>query len=610
MGRKSQAKKNRKRMSKVAQKGKLAFICEHKVLLSMIAIFAVAMALRVATCYHYTYIQEGIIFFRGNDPWYHMRLSENMLANFPHMMTYDPYTNYPYGTGVITPPLWSWLSVAFSYIANPHPTWATLANVMCWMPPVFGSLCVIPTFFIGRAIHSDKAGLLAAAMVAILPTQLLTRSQLGFADHHILEILMIATMVMLLVWAYQRKKLWLYAVAGIPLGGYFLTWHGATFMMLPVGLWFVVQFIVDKKRGQLDNTLWQGSLAMTIVAFLMWFPYKQFSANVTLSMLTFIFMMGMVTAMGLLGQFVKKHFWYIFGGAVAVLAVGVLVVQPEYFNIVRNMLAHIFPTFAGVRTIAETKMTPLPYYIVVYGINPVLFWLALYWTIKRRWNILLVQVWGVLMFIAMANQQRWGYYLTVPLAILTAMSFWEIHKYFIVQLKRNLSVFIMVALVLIPGVGTYRLATSPSLMTPDWWNALIWLRFETPLAFETDPYLELDSRAVADYGIMSWWDYGHWITEVGHRVPYANPFQNQVYESANFFINGVEPEGNMKYVIIDNDMIGGKFYALRAWLGLPLECTQQEYENTLVVQMWNEAYSGYTLVYANESVKIFEKEGV
>jgi len=27
------------------------------------------------------------------------------------------------------------------------------------------------------------------------------------------------------------------------------------------------------------------------------------------------------------------------------------------------------------------------------------------------------------------------------------------------------------------------------------------------------------------YGVMSWWDYGHWIETIGHRMPNANPFQ-------------------------------------------------------------------------------------
>jgi len=30
-----------------------------------------------------------------------------------------------------------------------------------------------------------------------------------------------------------------------------------------------------------------------------------------------------------------------------------------------------------------------------------------------------------------------------------------------------------------------------------------------------------------EYGVLSWWDYGHWITTIGERIPNANPFQQR-----------------------------------------------------------------------------------
>jgi len=30
------------------------------------------------------------------------------------------------------------------------------------------------------------------------------------------------------------------------------------------------------------------------------------------------------------------------------------------------------------------------------------------------------------------------------------------------------------------------------------------------------------------YGVMSWWDYGHWIEVIGRRIPNANPFQQGI----------------------------------------------------------------------------------
>ena len=38
------------------------------------------------------------------------------------------------------------------------------------------------------------------------------------------------------------------------------------------------------------------------------------------------------------------------------------------------------------------------------------------------------------------------------------------------------------------------------------------------------------------YGVQSWWDYGHWITVRGERIPNANPFQQGATPAANYLL--------------------------------------------------------------------------
>lgn len=69
-----------------------------------------------------------------------------------------------------------------------------------------------------------------------------------------------------------------------------------------------------------------------------------------------------------------------------------------------------------------------------------------------------------------------------------------------------------------------------------------------------------------DYGIMSWWDYGHWITVVGDRVPIANPFQQNAELASEYLLSqntedaeeSVESRGENvnapRYVAIDWQM--------------------------------------------------------
>ncbi|QSW99649.1 oligosaccharyl transferase, archaeosortase A system-associated [Haloterrigena alkaliphila] len=100
------------------------------------------------------------------------------------------------------------------------------------------------------------------------------------------------------------------------------------------------------------------------------------------------------------------------------------------------------------------------------------------------------------------------------------------------------------------------------------------------------------------YGVMSWWDYGHLITTQAERIPHANPFQQNARSASAFLTAESEERGElvldtiaagenpadksteeleslsedatqeeMRYVMIDYAMAGGKFSPITAWSG-------------------------------------------
>ncbi|MEA2035621.1 MAG: oligosaccharyl transferase, archaeosortase A system-associated [Euryarchaeota archaeon] len=118
-------------------------------------------------------------------------------------------------------------------------------------------------------------------------------------------------------------------------------------------------------------------------------------------------------------------------------------------------------------------------------------------------------------------------------------------------------------------------------MTPDWRESLEWMGNNTP---ETgvDYYgvYDFNERETYEYppesyGVMTWWDYGHWITFISKRIPNANPFQHGVSGpngAAAFFIQQNEADSSeildnlgTKYVITDIEMDDGKFWAMTTW---------------------------------------------
>ncbi|MFA5374692.1 MAG: oligosaccharyl transferase, archaeosortase A system-associated [Dehalococcoidia bacterium] len=130
----------------------------------------------------------------------------------------------------------------------------------------------------------------------------------------------------------------------------------------------------------------------------------------------------------------------------------------------------------------------------------------------------------------------------------------------------------------------------------DWHEALTWMKDNTPDPFEDpDFYYELyDAPKTGElydypdsaYGVMSWWDYGHWITRIARRIPNANPFQAGIggisalgnpseNPGASTFMtaqdeataSGIMDELGSKYVVIDIETAYGKYHTMVTWSG-------------------------------------------
>jgi dolichyl-diphosphooligosaccharide--protein glycosyltransferase len=128
---------------------------------------------------------------------------------------------------------------------------------------------------------------------------------------------------------------------------------------------------------------------------------------------------------------------------------------------------------------------------------------------------------------------------------------------------------------------TKSLARQAPIMDNGWYNSTLWLKDNSPEPFgDPDFYYALYPPAnefeypETAYGVMSWWDYGYFIMQIAHRIPNANPGQSGAPEAGRFFTAQNETSANVladelgsKYVMIDNAMATGKFYAMAEWAG-------------------------------------------
>jgi len=591
-----------------------------KILVVLAGIFAASLFLRVGLPYNHVFTDSGVI-FRGTDAWYYMRLAENMAHNFPWPMLHDSYTLFPLGMTVAVPPFTTWLIAGIGYaLSLGEPTVHTLEIVGAWLPPVLGTLTLIVVYFIGKELRSRWTGVIAAALVAFLPTEFFSGSMLGFVSHHVLDTLLAATTVLFLIRGYKGERLRYYALTGLALGLYFLTWYGAIFMLFVLWLWFIVQFAVDYHDDRDIASLRRGVTITTCIALFIYLPYHLdiggpvvvvvalIIAAVTPQIFGFLSSrvndtkLLVVTAITIIGMFML---------AIWLVAMAVMWGQGP-FVWTAGWIKFIFVTSTPFGTVAEAEPLLPHAAMLVYGASYLFFFVGIYLAIKDKQRPLLIVVWGILILIAVSIQRRWDYQFVVPLSLLTAYFFPEIGKYIKKRVKPRLSLALCVILLFASTPASVKLATSPSLITEDWYNTLVWLRENSSEPFD-DPeaYYNLYVAREPGYGVLSWWDYGHWIIGVAHRVPVSNPFQQGAVEAADFFVKGKEIDG-VKYVIIDQEMVEGKFNAMLFWAGVDIEVkgVDRAPQESAIVKLRNGELPGYRLVHRENTVEVFERVGM
>ena len=644
--------------------------------------------------------------FGGNDPWYNMRLVESTLHNFPHRIYFDALTYYPHGTNVPFAPLFDYLLAVIIWLIGLGNPYATLGEhgievIGAWYPAVLGALTVIPVYFIGKELWNRNAGLLSAALIAILPGQFLSRSLLGFTDHHVAETLFSTIAMLFLILAIKhakdsRNEITFYSVlekdwdslkkpmiysffAGIFLGSYYLAWKGAPLFVFVLLIYAVVQFIIDHVRGKSTDYLCIVFVPAFLISLVMIAPVLHPGALAKFQVLSLVLGMvvfGALSAISFLMNYKKIE---PYGYPIAILALGVLsfvllsVLNPSLYSTLTGSLRifvpsetaltvaeihpmHVFGTSIGNPGAWEWFTTT---FFIAFAAFP---WIGYNIARKFRAEEVLFIVWSAVMLFACFGQNRFAAYYAINVALLCGFVSWKTielvgsigeggiaktghgeeekkikgkkkggagggnaqkeksnakttstHKEVGTNLrtekiKRYLRADIILT-VLIIGLVVFYPPLNVSLSSAkggggpsyDWYESLSWMKGNTPdpgvdyYALYEEPAINETTNRMEDYdyppeaySIISWWDYGHWITRIAHRIPVANPFQQGIGGPIGsdkpgacvFFIAKNEADANevadalgVRYVVSDFMMADAwnafynKFGAMTVWAG-------------------------------------------
>ena len=403
----------------------------------------------------------------------------------------------------------------------------------------------------------------------------------------------------------------------------------------------LVQFILDFKSGRPTEYLLVLNIltfGIAVIGLLIYgvrdFSFGFASYSIALLIAQILVILGTVF-LYVLQRFIAKigKPWYIYLASIAgVAVVGILamwIILPDLFGSMVSNLLSFFTNNATAATVQEMSSWSISQAVSSFGWSIILAlggFAVLVWNVIRRETpaALFVLIWSLFMFLATIAHIRWEYFFAVNIALLAAVCVsWaisfagaEVAKLFgkkqqtevsvgkkgrkVVTtasdkpdvLKIGLLAVIVIVALIFTGMSAVSAVSTASVYgeaggtEKDWIEATEWLVDGTP---ETgvDYYKLYDGEGFSypseAYGVMSWWDYGHYITTIGERIPNSNPFQAGVsgeYGAAQVLtatdedavVEKLDYLGT-KYVMTDYQMAGSKFGAMAIWADTELQIT-------------------------------------
>ncbi|MEE9398958.1 MAG: oligosaccharyl transferase, archaeosortase A system-associated, partial [Dehalococcoidales bacterium] len=427
--------------------------------------FGIILFFRIYFPYDQVFNGE-LIKFTGIDAYYHMRLVDNLIPNFPFTINWDPYLLYPSGANVENFNFFDWLLAGIVRFASlGSPTQHTIDVIAVYYPTVLAALTVIPVYFVGRELFGRWAGILSAGLIAVMPGEFLGRSILGFTDHHVAETLFSTTAMMFLVmaiktarekgltfnhirhgdWSTIAKPIILSLSGGVFFATYLLTWAGALLFVFIIFIYFLIQFIIDHMRHQSTDYLCAVGVFFFLTALIIYAPVWReafYLVPVTAVLFTPIALniisrliikirkepVSYPLALVILGMAGLGIFYAVAPSLLARVLVQFSIFNPSGPGTIAEMQSFLFPLGEFSLQLAWSNLTTG--FFISSGL--LLYWIFYTRIYRKDWgsaekNFLLI--WSIVMLLAMLGQRRFAYYFAINTALLTGFVSWQVLKF-------------------------------------------------------------------------------------------------------------------------------------------------------------------------------------
>lgn len=542
--------------------------------------------------------------FLETDAWYHVRLAESQVRNFPHRVTVDPYAA-PDGQYVAVAPLLDTIIATAAFITQGrHASTPYIERVAAFVPAVVGVLAVAAVWWLAATIFDRRAGMIAGLLAAILPGHFLDRTLIGFVDHHALEVLL-----SFMTLACIAHGTWI--GAGAMLGLYLLAWASGSYFVFILAVWVILTAMLSPPHRQAASLFTAKMAGVALAIVLVFQDPGLFRYNTQIAALV-----GLI-AVALTVTYFADHLVKAIG-IIAVAAIGGVMIAwlalPALFHQVVTDVSRFQPDATRMAVLEARPLflysgnwvwsQPWTFFRSGFYVGLIaVAWLAAATWRSRRVDHVLILCFTIANYLATLGQNRFGYYLVPATAVVIAwlavrILDWggvphaanrqpRIRRMF--PFQRELAVMAVAGVIVAPNIVPAAITTTREGGMPQYWfDAMQWLRTHTPEPFgSADHYYARYTKTnpPASFSVMNWWDQGYWIIHTARRVPVSNPTQNGANKAAAFLTATNEDDAlgmlaaeHAKYVIVDWELpfrngsdgsLQGRFQNLADWAGIP-----------------------------------------
>jgi dolichyl-phosphooligosaccharide-protein glycotransferase len=613
----------------------LTFLKKNRSLIIILILFlfmGIALVLRAIPSF---FIHDpGYLYIYDTDSWYSLRQIEVMVKNFPQYNWFDPMTAYPTGKIIDWGPLFPFIAATLSLLTG-ATTHSGIVFTSGWIAPLMAMAMVPIMFLVGKTVWNWKAGLVAAGLISVVSIQYFSFSTYGWVDHHIAEVLFSTLFFLAYIFTLLQVKgnqidsknwktfiipVFLSAITGII---FFLALLSSTTVILSliiVAVYMFVQYILDYFSKQNSTYLLVVNSIVFLIPIILLFLFgfrqeslalTQYSSGIIYAHLALVAETIVLFILSVI--FKERKIGYIVS-LVSLLAICLVLIQifPLLQMVIDQMLGLIFGLSVYSVAVVETLPWTLSGAWENFTFSLILMTggllVLVYTIIKKRTNqSVFLLVWSLVMLLLTIRFQRFVYYFTVNVVLLSALCIVEpiswkkepimhhlayLPSFFFKSpvppsgnnsgnkpipkkkdkkkeikstnknqvnypghLKDIVVIAILILTICLIGYSVsqdirYGFETPQHEIPSDWIESLTWLESNTPQT-GIDYFRSYEEHGFSyppeSYGIMAVWDAGHWITFFAHRIPITNPFQDNLGGSsgaAAYFLSQNESQAN------------------------------------------------------------------